>query len=34
VPVRPLAPEPQVSDDPDLRIADRVRGPENPKPEG
>jgi len=33
-PVRPLAPEPQVSDDPDLRIADRVRGPENPKPEG
>ncbi len=34
VPVRPLAPEPLVRDDPDLRIADRVRGPENPKPEG
>ncbi len=33
-PVQPLAPEPKVSDDPDLRIADFVRGPENPKPEG
>ena len=33
-PVRPIAPEPAVSDDPDLRIADAVRGPGNPKPEG
>ncbi len=33
-PVRPIAPEPEVSDDPDLRIADLVRGPGNPKSEG
>ncbi len=33
-PVRPLAPEPEVSENPGLRIADLVRGPENPKPEG
>jgi hypothetical protein len=33
-PVRPIAPEPEVSDDPDLRIADLVRGPENSKSEG
>ncbi len=32
-PVRPIAPEPEVSDDPDLRIADLVRGPGNPKSE-
>ena len=33
-PVQPLAPEPEVSADPDLRIADFVRGLGNPKPEG
>ncbi len=33
-PVRPLAPEPEVSDDPDLRLAESVRAPGKPKPEG
>ncbi len=33
-PVQPLAPEPEVSDNPDLRITDLVRGPGTPKPEG
>ena len=33
-PVRPLAPEPQVSDDPDLRLAEFVRAPGKPEPEG
>jgi len=33
VPAPAPAPEPEVSDDPDLRIADFVRGPGNPKPE-
>ena len=33
-PVQSLAPEPEVSDDPDLRLADIVRAPGNPKPEG
>ena len=32
--VRALAPEPEVSDDPDLRLADFVRAPGKPKPEG
>jgi hypothetical protein len=31
-PVRPLAPEPEVSADPDLRMADFVRGPGQPEP--
>ncbi len=33
-PVPPLAPEPEVSDNPDLRMADFVRGPGSPKPKG
>jgi hypothetical protein len=33
-PAQPLTPEPAVSDDPDLRIADLVRGPGTPTPEG
>ncbi len=33
-PVRPLAPEPEVSDDPDLRLAEFVRAPGKPNPEG
>jgi hypothetical protein len=32
--VRALAPEPEVSDDPDLRLADFVRAPGKPRPEG